>query len=134
MLFGNVLIAVQQSGDVLRIDAKTGELEKKFALGQIATQGPLRMGNLLLVLTADGSLQHIESLVPEMAAAAKPEPTKPAAVEKPAIEKPAVEKPAVEKPAVEKPAVEKPAVEKPAEEKPAKEDKKEEAAEKPKAE
>ena len=114
MLFGNVLIAVQQSGDVLRIDAKTGELEKKFALGQIATHGPLRMGNLLLVLTADGSLQHIESLVPEMAAAAKPEPTKPAAVEKPAIEKPAVEKPA--------------------EEKPAKEDQQADAAEKPKAE
>lgn len=91
LLFGNVLIAVQQSGDVLRIDAKTGQVEKKHALGQIATHGPMRLGNLLVVLTADGSLQHIESLVPEMAVAAKPEPTKPAAAEKPAEEKPAKE-------------------------------------------
>lgn len=77
LLFGNALIAVQQSGDVLRIDAKTGRVEKKISLGQIATHGPLRLGNLLIVLTADGSLQHVESLVPELAAAAKPEPAKP---------------------------------------------------------
>ena len=93
LLFDNALIAVQQSGDVLRIDAKTGRIEKKISLGQIATHGPLRLGNLLIVLTADGSLQHVESLVPEMAAAAKPEPAKPAAAEKPAEEKPAEEKP-----------------------------------------
>ena len=104
LLIGNALIAVQQSGDVLRIDAKTGQVQKKLALNQIATHGPLRLGNLLVVLTADGSLQHVESLVPEMAAAVKPEPTKPAAAEKPA------------------------------EEKPAKEDKQENAADKPKAE
>lgn len=91
LLIGNALIAVQQSGDVLRIDSKTGQVEKKLALNQIATQGPLRLGNLLVVLTADGSLQHVESLVPEMAAAVKPEPAKPAAAEKPAEEKPAKE-------------------------------------------
>lgn len=78
LLIGNALIAVQQSGDVLRLDAKTGLLEQKLVLGQIATHGPLRLGNLLVVLTADGGLQHVESLVPEMAAAAKPEPAKPA--------------------------------------------------------
>ena len=104
LLIGNTLIAVQQSGDVLRIDAKTGQVEKKIALGQIATHGPLRLGNLLVVLTADGSLQHVESLVPELATAVKPEPAKPAAAEKPADEKPA------------------------------KEDKKEDSADKPKAE
>ncbi|MBC7817545.1 MAG: PQQ-binding-like beta-propeller repeat protein, partial [Planctomycetaceae bacterium] len=91
LLIGNAVIAVQQSGDVLRIDAKTGQVEQKLTLGQIATHGPLRVGNLLVVLTADGSLQHVESLVPEMAATAKPEPAKPAAVEKPAEEKPAKE-------------------------------------------
>ncbi len=96
LLFGNTLIAVQQSGNVLRIDTKTGQVEKKVALGQIATQGPLRLGNLLVVLTADGSLQHIESLVPELAAVAKPEPAKPAAAEKPAEEKPAKEDKKVE--------------------------------------
>lgn len=90
LLIGNVLVAVQQSGDVLRIDAKTGKIEKKQSLGQIASQGPFRLGNLLAVLTADGSVQHIESLVPEFVATAKPEPAKPqpAATEKPAEEKP----------------------------------------------
>ncbi len=94
LLVGNVLLAVQQSGDVLRIDAKTGKVEQKISLGQVATQGPLRVGNLLVVLTADGSLQHIESLVPEFVAAAKPEPvkTQPVPVEKPAKDdKPAAE-------------------------------------------
>ncbi len=104
LLIGNTLIAVQQSGDVLRIDSKTGQVEKKLPLGQIATHGPLRLGNLLVVLTADGSLQHVESFVPELAASVKPEPAKPAAAEKPA------------------------------EVKPAKEDKKEDSADKPKAE
>ncbi len=85
LLIGNALIAVQQSGDVLRIDAKTGKVEQKMSINQIATQGPLRVGNLLVVLTADGSLQHIESLVPEMAATTKPEPPK----AKPAEDKPA---------------------------------------------
>ena len=85
LLIGNVLVAVQQSGDVLRIDAKTGKIEQRSPLGQVATQGPFRLGNLLVVLTADGSLQHIESLVPEFAAVAKPEPAKP----QPAENKPA---------------------------------------------
>jgi outer membrane protein assembly factor BamB/pSer/pThr/pTyr-binding forkhead associated (FHA) protein len=75
LLVGNTLIAVQQSGDVLRIDAKTGQVEKKLALGQVATNGPLRLGNLLIVLTADGSLQHVESFVPELAATATAQPT-----------------------------------------------------------
>lgn len=99
LLVGNVLVAVQQSGDVLRIDAKTGKVEQKVSLGQVATQGPFRLGNLLVVLTSDGSLQHIESLVPEFVAAAKPEPAKaqPAPVEKAAEEKPAKDdKPAAE--------------------------------------
>lgn len=89
LLVGNVLVAVQQSGDVLRIDAKTGKIEQKVSLGQVATQGPLRLGNLLVVLTADGSLQHIESLVPEFVAASKTEPAKaqPVPTEKPAEEK-----------------------------------------------
>lgn len=94
LLVGNVLLAVQQSGDVLRIDAKTGKVEQKISLGQVATQGPLRLGNLLVVLTADGSLQHIESLVPEFVAALKPEPvkTQPMPAEKPAKDdKPATE-------------------------------------------
>lgn len=93
LLVGNVLVAVQQSGDVLRIDAKTGKVEQKSPLGQVATLGPIRLGKLLVVLTADGSLQHIESLVPEFVAAVKPEPAKPqtASVEKPAEEKPAKE-------------------------------------------
>ncbi len=84
LLIGDALIAVQQSGDVLRIDAKSGKVEQKLALGQIATHGPLRLGNLLVVLTADGSLQHVESFVPELTAA-KPEPAKP----KPTENKPA---------------------------------------------
>ena len=99
LLIGNMLVAVQQSGDVLRIDAKTGKIESKVSLGQVATVGPIRMGNLLVVVTADGSLQHIESLVPEFAAVAKPEPAKPqpAPVEKPAEEKPTKDdKPAAE--------------------------------------
>lgn len=99
LLIGNMLVAVQQSGDVLRIDAKTGKIESKVSLGQVATVGPIRMGNLLVVVTADGSLQHIESLVPEFAAVAKPEPAKPqpAPVEKPAEEKPSKDdKPAAE--------------------------------------
>ncbi len=94
LLVGNVLLAVQQSGDVLRINAKTGKVEQKTSLGQVATQGPIRLGNLLVVLTADGSLQHIESLVPEFVAAAKPEPvkTQPVPAEKPAKDdKPAAE-------------------------------------------
>lgn len=93
LLVGNKLIAVQQSGDVLRIDAKTGKIEQKSPLGQVAKLGPLRLGNLLVVLTADGSLQHIESLVPEFVASVKPEPAKPqtAPAEKPAEEKPAKE-------------------------------------------
>lgn len=91
LLVGNVLIAVQQSGDVLRIDAKTGKVEQKVSLGQVATLGPVRLGNLLVVLTADGSLQHIESLVPEFVASVKPEPAKPQPAEKPAEEKPAKE-------------------------------------------
>lgn len=106
LLVGNVLVAVQQSGDVLRIDAKTGKIEQKLSLGQVATQGPFRLGNLLVVLTSDGSLQHIESLVPEFVATAKSEPVKPPQ---------------------SAPA------EKPAEVKPAKEDKKEDSADKPKA-
>lgn len=90
LLIGNVLIVVQQSGDVLRIDPKTGKLEQKTSIGQIATQGPFRLGNLLVVCTADGSLQHIESLVPEFAASS-PEPAKPQPLpaEKPPTEKPA---------------------------------------------
>ena len=99
LLVGNVLVAVQQSGDVLRIDAKTGKIEQKIPLGQVATQGPFRLGNLLVVLTADGSVQHIESLVPEFVATSKPEPVKaqPAPPEKPAEEKPPKEdKPAAE--------------------------------------
>ena len=102
LLIGNVLVAVQQSGDVLRIDAKTGKVESKVSLGQVATLGPIRLGNLLVVVTADGSLQHIESLIPEFAAIAKPEPAKPrpAPVEKSAEEKP----PKDDKPAEEKPA------------------------------
>lgn len=99
LLVGNVLVAVQQSGDVLRIDAKTGKVEQKVSLGQVATQGPFRLGNLLVVLTSDGSLQHIESLVPEFVTAAKPEPAKAqsAPVEKAAEEKPAKDdKPASE--------------------------------------
>jgi len=93
LLVGNVLLAVQQSGDVLRIDAKTGKVEQKISLGQVATHGPLRVGNLLVVLTADGSLQHIESLVPEFVAALKSEPVKaqPTPVEKPAEVKPTTE-------------------------------------------
>ena len=93
LLVGNVLLAVQQSGDVLRIDAKTGKVEQKTSLGQVATQGPLRLGNLLVVLTVDGSLQHIESLVPEFVAASKTEPmkTQPVPTEKPAEGKPAKE-------------------------------------------
>ncbi|MFM9960468.1 MAG: PQQ-binding-like beta-propeller repeat protein [Planctomycetaceae bacterium] len=95
LLIGNVLIAVQQSGDVLRIDAKTGVVEKKLVLGHVATHGPLRLGNLLVVLTADGSLLRVESLVPEMAADVKPEPAKP----EPAKPEPAKPKPTEDKPA-----------------------------------
>jgi hypothetical protein len=91
LLFGNTLIAVQQSGDVLRIDAKTGQVEKKLVLGQVVTHGPFRLGNLLVVRTADGSLQHVESFVPEMATVANSEPAKAAVVEKPVEEKPANE-------------------------------------------
>lgn len=86
----NALIAVQQNGDVLRIDAKTGKVEKTLSLGQIATHGPLRLSSLLVVATADGSLHHIESLVPELPQT-KAEPAKAQPV--PAEDKPKEEKP-----------------------------------------
>lgn len=78
------LIAVQTSGDILRLNAKTGLLEQKFSLGQTATHGPLTMDRLLVVLTADGSLRHIEGLFPELAASAQPAAAKPSAEVNPA--------------------------------------------------
>jgi outer membrane protein assembly factor BamB/uncharacterized Zn finger protein (UPF0148 family)/pSer/pThr/pTyr-binding forkhead associated (FHA) protein len=82
-LIGDALIAVQQSGEILRINAKSGQVEQKLPLGQIATLGPIRLSNLLVVLTADGSLRHVESLVPELANAQTPA-AKPATSDKPA--------------------------------------------------
>ncbi len=83
-LIDDIVIAVQQNGDVLRIDAKTGRVTEKLSLGQIATHGPIRLGNLLVVISADGSMHHVESLVPSLAAAReKPKNDKPEADDKP---------------------------------------------------
>ena len=117
LLIENALIAVQQNGNVLRLNPKTGKLEKKLSLGQTMTHGPMRVGNLLVAIAADGSLYHVESLVPELPQT-KPDPPKaPTATEKPADEKPE-EKPAEKD---EKPAAE----EKSKEDKPASDEKKE---------
>ncbi len=106
-VIGNVLIVVQQNGDVLRIDAKSGEIQKKLSLGQVATHGPIPLGSLLTVITADGSLHHVESLVSDL-----PQPKtakiEPAPTAKPAEEKPATEKAPEDKPkSDDKPASEK---------------------------
>jgi putative pyrroloquinoline-quinone binding quinoprotein len=83
-LIDDIVIAVQQNGDVLRIDGKTGRVTVKLSLGQIATHGPIRLGNLLVVISADGSMHHVESLVPSLAAAReKPKSAKPEADDKP---------------------------------------------------
>ena len=131
LLVENALVAVQQNGDVLRLDPKTGKLEKKISLCQTMTHGPMRFGNLLVAIAADGSLYHVESLVPELPQT-KPEPpkTQPAAdmsdTEKPVV-KPAEkeDKPSDEKPAKDdKPAAEeKSKDEKPTDEKPASDEK-----------
>lgn len=112
LLIENALIAVQQNGDVIRLEPKTGKLENKISLGQTMTHGPIRLGNLLVAIAADGSLHHVEALVPELPQT-KPEPAK----TQPAADKPAEEKPAEKKD--EKPAEDKPAKE----EKPAADDK-----------
>jgi hypothetical protein len=83
-LIQDSLIAVQTSGDILKLNAKTGLLEKKSSLGQITTHGPITMDRLLVVLTADGSLRHIEGLFPELAAATPTAAAKPPVEEKPA--------------------------------------------------
>ncbi|HLQ44549.1 MAG TPA: PQQ-binding-like beta-propeller repeat protein, partial [Planctomycetaceae bacterium] len=116
LLIDDALIAVQQTGDVLRIDPKTGLVANKLSLGQIATHGPIRLGNLLVVITADGSLNHVESLIPSFVrAAAETAKTQPPRVEKPVEAAPVKE----EKPAEDKPAKDdKPKDDKPKDDKP----------------
>lgn len=92
--FGDDLIVVLQSGDVLGVDAKTGQVRNKLPLGQTATSGPYRMGNLLVIAAADGTLHHVESLVPTLSQAAQTKPVeeKPAEKDKPAADEPKTEK------------------------------------------
>ncbi len=118
VLIDGLLIAVQQNGDVLKLDPKSGEISEKLSLGQLATNGPIRLGNLLTVLTADGSLHHVESLVPSLAQAAKQSVKRPAAT----TEKPEPTTPTEDKPAEPKPADDKPKDEKPKEDKPGSDD------------
>jgi hypothetical protein len=83
-LIDDLVIAVQQNGDVLRIEATTGRVTQKLSLGQIATHGPIRLGNLLVAITADGSMHRVESLVPSLAASReKPKGNQPEANDEP---------------------------------------------------
>ncbi len=90
LLIGNVLIAVQQSVTCSGSTRRPARWSKRRRSAKSLRRDRFRLGNLLVVLTADGSVQHIESLVPEFVASVKPEPVKaqPVATEKPAEEKP----------------------------------------------
>ncbi len=61
---GPILLVAKQNGEVLTVDAGTGNIQNQSSIGQTLAGTPLVFGDYILAPSIDGSLYRIETLLP----------------------------------------------------------------------